>query len=323
LSGSGLISNTPDIVVAGGATLDVSGLTSTFTLGAAQTLSGNGTVVGAVTADGTVAAGASIGTLTFSGAVTNNGTILAEITNGPGADKIVFNGGTQLGGTLVVTNLGTLAIGNTYDLLDGTLTGSFSTMTLPNGLLHWITNQVTAGGDGTITFTNTAPVAINATNSVSQGGSVNIPLNNGKYLLATDVENDPLTITSVSATLGDVATDGSSINYTNASAGASDSISYTVSDGFGGTDTRTITVHITSATGANLVSATAGDGNAYLSYAGIPTFNYALDKANSITPPITWVPQLTNAADSFGRLNYTNLLSAWPTNDFFRTRYVP
>ncbi|MEY4386978.1 MAG: hypothetical protein RLY20_2261, partial [Verrucomicrobiota bacterium] len=36
-----------------------------------------------------------------------------------------------------------------------------------------------------------------------------------------------------------------------------------------------------------------------------------------------WAPQLTNMADGFGRLNYTNALSLSPTNDFFRTRYVP
>ena len=39
LSGSGSVSNTPFITVAGGATFDVSGLSSAFTLGAAQTLS--------------------------------------------------------------------------------------------------------------------------------------------------------------------------------------------------------------------------------------------------------------------------------------------
>ena len=110
---------------------------------------------------------------------------------------------------------------------------------------------------------------------------------------------------------------------TSGSVGAFDSIGFTVVDNYGGTNSAAVAVLITSATGANLVSATAGDGNAYLSYAGIPGYNYALDKATSITPPITWVPQVTNTANGSGQLNYTNLLSAWPTNDFFRTRYVP
>ena len=161
---------------------------------------------------------------------------------------------------------------------------------------------------------------------MAQGEVLTIPFDLGKYKLATDADNDALTITSISGvTLGSAGTDGSSITYTNTSgsAGSYANVTFTVEDAYGGSSTASVAVLITSATGANLISATAGDGNAYLSYAGIPGYNYSLDKANSITPPIMWVPQVTNTVNGIGRLNFTNQLSLWPTNDFYRTRYVP
>jgi autotransporter-associated beta strand protein len=312
LSGSGSIATTPAITVAGGATFDVSGLSSPpFALGASQTLANSG----ATTANlvGNISTGSGTNALTYSSGTPSFSTA-SNLTLAAATKLTVNNTGAQLGHgshkLIAKTGSGTVV---------GTLPSSYSVSgggaASPNYL--WL-----SGGELYLAVNN-APVARNVTNSVPQGGSVTIPLDNGKILLATDADNDSLTITSVSASLGNVGTDGTSINYTNTTAGSIDSITYTVGDAFGGTDTKTITVHITGATGANLVSATAGAGNAYLSYAGIPGYNYALDKATSITPPITWVPQVTNTADGQGSLNYTNLLSSWPTNDFFRTRYVP
>lgn len=66
--------NSPTVSVASGATLDVSGLTSGGTVGAAQTLSCLGTVVGTVAVNGTVNAFQSvIGTYANNGSVTLNG----------------------------------------------------------------------------------------------------------------------------------------------------------------------------------------------------------------------------------------------------------
>jgi autotransporter-associated beta strand protein len=312
LSGSGSIATTPAITVAGGATFDVSGLSSPpFALGASQTLA-NG---GAATANlvGNISTGSGTNALTYSSGTPSFSTV-GNLTLAAATKLTVNNTGAQLGhgAHKLIAKIGSGSVTGTLPTSYSVTNGGAAT---PNYL--WL-----SGGELYLAVNNT-PVARNVTNSVPQGGSVTIPLDNGKILLATDADNDSLTITNVSASLGNVGTDGTSINYTNTTAGSIDLITYTVSDGFGGADTKTITVLITSATGANLVSATAGDGNAYLSYAGIPGLNYALDKATSITPPITWVPQATNTADGQGRLNYTNLLSSWPTNDFFRTRYVP
>src|SRR5262249_4509234 len=72
LSGTATLANSPNIALSGG-TFDVSGLSSTFTLGASQTLKGNGNVTGPFIANGAVSPGASIGTLTFSSSLTLGG----------------------------------------------------------------------------------------------------------------------------------------------------------------------------------------------------------------------------------------------------------
>ena len=74
--------------------------------------------------------------------------------------------------------------------------------------------------------------------------------------------------------------------------------------------------------GFNLMTATSGDGNAYLTYLGIPGTNYALEVAHAL-PATNWSAVVTNAASTNGFLYFTNPISLTPTNDYYRTRYVP
>jgi len=61
--------------------------------------------------------------------------------------------------------------------------------------------------------------------------------------------------------------------------------------------------------------------NMQLNFVGIANANYALDRASNLSPP-NWIPQLTNAAGSFGALAFTNTPDA-ATNNFWRIRSVP
>jgi hypothetical protein len=57
-------------------------------------------------------------------------------------------------------------------------------------------------------------------------------------------------------------------------------------------------------------------------FTGTVGANYALDRATSLTPPINWVPQLTNLSDAFGNVTFTNTPSA-TANNFWRFRSLP
>lgn len=105
LNGSGSIANSPVITVNG--TFDVSALSGGFTLGPSQTLNGTNTVVGAVTINGTLAPGNSVGQLN-TGAQTwaPGGTYTWEIANATG------NPGTDWDFLNITGNLTITAINN-------------------------------------------------------------------------------------------------------------------------------------------------------------------------------------------------------------------
>ena len=122
--------------------------------------------------------------------------------------------------------------------------------------------------------------------------------------------------------MGTVTTDGTNITYM-ATNGATDSFTYTVSDGYGGTASQTVSVAISSAVqGQNQLSLVSLGGGTYrLTFAGIPNYNYALDLATNLAAPINWMPQATNPAAGNGYLVFTNM-NTFPQS-FYRTRHVP
>ncbi len=148
-----------NIDVAAGAFFDVSAA-GTLSLGAGQTLGGSGTVWGSVDASsgGNIAPGDPIGTLTVTNTVTLGGVALMQVNrnNAPTSDKLAAHA-IQLGGKLSVLNVGPrLQVGDTFDLFDGTLTGSFATYYL--SYYTWNTSQLAPGGNGTITVTGLLPL---------------------------------------------------------------------------------------------------------------------------------------------------------------------
>ena len=131
LGASASLASTRSITVSNGAVFNVSALAAGFSLATTQTLRGNGTVNGAVTvkAGGTLAPGASIGTLTV-GALTNQGNILIEVdkTQAPSNDVVNVTGALKYGGTLTVTNIGSaaLALGDSFRVFPAGGTGSLT-----------------------------------------------------------------------------------------------------------------------------------------------------------------------------------------------------
>ena len=156
LTGDGSFSNSTVLAVASGATLDVlSRNDGTLFLNNGQTLKGNGTVSGVVSAlpGSVVSPGSSVGTLNVSGNVTLAGTLLMELnrTNTPSnCDHLTSSGAITYGGTLSVTNIGPgLAVNNTFQLFPSGVSG-FSAVNIAttdaNGFVYtWQNNISTLG----------------------------------------------------------------------------------------------------------------------------------------------------------------------------------
>ena len=177
LRATGGIAGSSNIIVASGATLDTSAKTGGFTLGATQTLKGNGTVLGNVTAHGTVAPGASIGTLSFGNnlALEVGSATAAEVQSDGACDQVVCGGTLTYGGTLQVSNLaGTLTTNHTFKLFTAAdYSGAFANVTpAPGAGLAWNTDTLLV--DGTLRIAVTALNPTNITAVVIGGNTLQL-----------------------------------------------------------------------------------------------------------------------------------------------------
>jgi len=191
---TGLIPNTRNITIAGGALLDVSAVPG-WTLGAAQTLGGSGTVNGSAIINGTLALGNAITNFTFNNDLTLAGTNIMKITKAGGLtnDVVVVGGNFTEGGTLqvVLTGATALAVNDSFTFYNFATApaGSFTQVVLP-AAYTWDTSQLAT--TGTIKVTGVvAPPSFSRT-TVSGGniiltGSGGIAGNNYYLLSATNL----------------------------------------------------------------------------------------------------------------------------------------
>jgi len=160
LAGTSAISSSGNVNVASGAALAVTGRTDgTLTLLNGQTLRGDGSVLGNVTAafGSVIQPGQSIGILSVTNALVLQGTVVMEINNTAGTNDLL-GGAASLtyGGTLVVSNYGTaLADGDSFKLFDaGSYTGAFTNIVpvRPGTGLVWDTSDLTDSGTLRVTL---------------------------------------------------------------------------------------------------------------------------------------------------------------------------
>jgi autotransporter-associated beta strand protein len=148
------------------------------TVSGAGSLSGTGTIYGPVTnsAGGTLSPGLSVGTLTVNNTVTleGDGTCWMEVNNDAGSnDVLLATSGITLGGTLVVTNIGSLpyANGQVIQLFSAGNTGSFHRIAMPGVVSYDASNLAAAGTIQVLGVVSTAPVSLTSTVS---GGSLDL-----------------------------------------------------------------------------------------------------------------------------------------------------
>ena len=184
LNSDNVIANSANISVDGGAVLDVSALTDgTLNLGASQTLSGLGTVLGSVNVSGALAPGPGIGTLTVTNVATLAGTSVFKLnrTNSPATNDQLVAASVIAGGSLIVTNLGPdLITGSSYQLFSVPVTASFATVELP-----------LKNATGSITYIWTNKLAIDGSIQLLAGAS---PVNTAPTNLFSSFSNGVLAL---------------------------------------------------------------------------------------------------------------------------------
>jgi hypothetical protein len=177
LSGAGIIQGT-DVDVQSAGTFDVTASsTGAYLCPSNHVLSGNGTIAGSVTNQGTFSPGESIGVLNVSSNVDldASGTAWMEVNNAAATNDLLIVGGTlTCGGTLVITNVSGTAYTNNQVLKlfnAASYDGAFNSIVFP-GTSGYDASRLTV--DGTIKVTSVIPTTpTNLTYSVS-GGSITL-----------------------------------------------------------------------------------------------------------------------------------------------------
>jgi MBG domain (YGX type)/Bacterial Ig-like domain (group 3)/Cadherin-like domain/YDG domain/Passenger-associated-transport-repeat len=227
------------------------------------------------------------------------GSVVFSSTNGPISTNTVSSGSAT---SLSITNLprGTNIITVAY-LGDGNYLGSTT------NLNQIVTNHPPVANP--VTYTRNAAInqiRIAVTNLLSN---------------VTDVDGDTLTLASVSATTNTATliVSGGWVMYYNTNA-VNDEFSYTVSDGYGGTNSATvsITVDSTPVFGQSTLASTTG-GTATLNFAGIPTYSYSVLRSTNLTG---WDAIWTTNAPSNGLFQYIDPTAPQPSA-YYRLQFNP
>jgi len=229
LSGSGSISSSSNLLVNAGATINVLNRTDkTLTLGANQTLAGNGTKAGNLTnLLGTVSPGtnAVIGTLTVTTNAVLGGTTFLKINGANSASDLINVGvGITIGGTLSISNVSATVPtnGQSFKLFNAATYITNNPVTIvpatPGANLAWDTTLLTS--NGTLRVVSTGPGTFSSKPTVLSfalnGLNVSISGTNGQagdayYLLTSTNVALPLAQWTVAATnvVGSVGANGS------------------------------------------------------------------------------------------------------------------
>ncbi len=311
LSGSGSLA-TPKIILANGAKYDVSGLSTAFALGSGQTMtniSGTGLVAGNINlasgalalnyTNGTPSLSLTNGTLTFAGnAVTVN--VAGSLPHG--IYKLIS---TNSGGLVSVTLPSSVTVNGI-----GTASGSLS---LSNGELYLTVNHPPVAGN--VSYVRNAGINL-----------LRITISN-LLTNVTDADSDTITLVSVGTSSNGIipTVSGGLIGYYNTN-NVADQFSYTITDGFGGTNTGVVSIVVSNAATGQITgqftSFTGGVAN--LTFHGIPNYSYITERSTNLTD---WVDVVTNSAGINGVISVTdsfgNLGGVPPASAYYRLKWQP
>jgi autotransporter-associated beta strand protein len=204
---------------------------------------------------------------------------------------------------------------------------STSISSLPRG-----TNTITAiysGDSNYLASTNTLNQVV--TNHPPVAGNVSYTLYGGVNRLHVSISNLLATVTDADGDLPSLAgfststngitlmSGGGGLNYYNPTP-VNDQFTYTVSDGFGGTNSAVVNILIsTNPIYGQSASISTSGGTAMLTFAGIPGLSYSVARSTDLS---TWTVIWTTNAPAGGVFNYTDSSAPQPTA-YYQLQYNP
>lgn len=316
-------------VNAGTLRVDGSIANSPVTVASGATLGGNGTVNGAVTVNGTMSPGASIGTLTLGASPTLNGTLLMEIntTNSPATNDMLVVVGNSLtfGGTLTVTNTGnSLAGGESFTLFTaGGFGGVFSSTNLSSlgSGLNWWLGELLSNGK---IIVNRAPSASDKNYTRGPGASLRITKSD-LLVGASDADSgDSVNYDALvsSGSHGTITETDSYILY-EANDNSGDTLQFRLKDTRGGTVVKNINITVDASGGGGIAQNIApAAGGIAVTFAGIPTFKYDVQRADDVDFTSNLTTLATTNAPGNGIFTILDNAPSQPTG-FYRLKFNP
>ena len=275
------------------------------------------------------------GVLTVGQAGTSVSVSSSSQTNGY-KDSVIFTATLPSDATGSVIFKTNSVLFDTETLSDGSTTTTNST--LPRG-----TNTITAeyAGDGNYlgstnslsggqVVTNHPPVAAPTNITRTAGLTLRVFLS-GLTNNWSDADGDSVTLTGINLVTTNhinLRTNSTQILYTN-SPNVNDQITYTISDGQGGTNTAIINVVVNPfVTGQQTLSALTVSNNAITAtFYGIPGYSYEVQRSTNLTVGLGWVNIATNSVGTNGVFTvtdgFTDLGGSIPSSAYYRLGWHP
>jgi hypothetical protein len=232
----------------------------------------------------------------------------------PSGDVRFLTNGAPLGTNAVVggiaTNAGSASLprGTNFVIAEFTGNGSFSGYTGTNALLQIVTNHPPIAGTAQYTRTSGVSLKIKISELVTN---------------ATDADQDVLSLVGVSGTTTNGSPLSSDSTYVFVETNnVDDAFTYTVQDGYGGTNSGTVLVSIVATNPGQSQIVLSGD-TAIVTFAGIPGRSYTAQRATNVTFTGTVRSWVTNAppAGVFQIIDDFSDLGEPPSSAFYWLRY--
>ena len=313
LSGIGSITNTRSVTIASSATFSIAGIS-----GATYSLSGSSSqqTLASSSSSGTASVAATGKTLALaSGALA---TFKAVGGGSPTVGKISVTGNLTLNANAVTVDVSGSALGvGTYTLMDCTVTlansGTFGTPTITgSGLASGTVAslKVTIGAAGKLELQVTTPPVLGK-NPILLGAQTNVPqtlliIGNLKYP-PTDADGDTMIVSAVTqGGSGAVTYDSTSVTYTGTAVG-SDSFTYTVSDGHGGTAVGTVNVTVSEVVNQRYGSISFSSQAVAITFWGVPGVSYTIQRStdNMVTWSDRGLSVVANTTQPLGKITFS------------------